>query len=238
MKVLFLDFDGVLNSRQEVHYHKRVQVGFVWWIKGLLKHVVAGVRDLVPSDSRWRWRLTWFGLKHLSGHCIFCPIACSNIQYLLDIIPDLRIVVSSTWRNRGLDECKDILRCNGIDPTRVIGLTPGHHEDIVGNHIQGIDVVMGRGHQIQAWLNFHHGIVESLKDSLRPIQPVESFVIIDDDSDMFHLSNRLVKTRNNEGFMFRHVKKTMKLFGACDYCESFDGHAAYCKLAPTETCLP
>jgi histidinol phosphatase-like enzyme len=59
MKVIFLDFDGVLNSIQDSIFYSRTK-----------------------GD---------YGFK-------FSPLACSNIQWLLEQDPSIKIVISSTWR--------------------------------------------------------------------------------------------------------------------------------------------
>lgn len=71
-KVLFLDFDGVLNSEQQVRSEQRY-----------------GTYDEA----------------HAMLELGICPLARSNFLYILDCIPDLKIVVHSTRRKRhSLDE--------------------------------------------------------------------------------------------------------------------------------------
>jgi hypothetical protein len=96
----------------------------------------------------------------------FSPEACKNFNDLLQQEPDLKIVVSSSWRKLGLDECKRALNKNGIDSTRVI--------DRTGNEPEG------RGKEIQDWLDEHPEVI--------------SYVILDDEaSDMTKLMDRVVK---------------------------------------------
>jgi hypothetical protein len=92
-----------------------------------------------------------------------------------------KIVVSSTWRAGGIGETSDFHRClleasvPGDDTIQrvLIGITP----DLVGNG-EG-----ARGDEIAAWLGEH--------------PDVESFVILDDDTDMGELGGRLVRTDAN-----------------------------------------
>lgn len=53
-----------------------------------------------------------------------------------------------------------------------------------------------RGREIQAWLD-------------RRREPVESFVILDDGSDMLHLSHRLVQTSWGTGLQVEHVERAV-----------------------------
>lgn len=140
MKVLFLDFDGVLN---------------VW-----------------PNPSR-------------SGD--FHKPSCVNLELLLSRVPDLKIVISSSWRTYGLAACRDILKSNGIDPRRVIDVNGDEQSPVDSNH---------RGYQVDAWLKRH--------------PEVKKFAIVDDQSD-FHQKHRLVKTNKYVGLTQANVESLIKL---------------------------
>lgn len=141
MKVLFLDFDGVLN--------------------------------LYPNPSR-------------SGD--FHKPSCINLEMLLNKIPDLKIVVSSSWRTYGLEAVRDVLKSNGIDPRRVIDIT-GHEESK--------DTRDHRGFQVESWLKRH--------------PKVKSFAIIDDNSDFKPLHDNLVQTNKNSGLTQSNVEKLLEI---------------------------
>lgn len=138
MKVLFLDFDGVINT---FHSHT----------KG-------------DGDT-------------------FSKLPCKNLNKLLSKVPDLQIVVSSAWRMHGVVRVVEILQKNGIDPTRVAGITG--------------DEPGPRGVQIQHWLNRN--------------PTVTNIVIIDDDSDMEHLMNKLVKTNSFVGLTTKDVDSAVEI---------------------------
>lgn len=108
---------------------------------------------------------------------LFSPAACSNLNSLLHKVPELKVVVSSAWRMWGLDHVKKILEKNGIDSSRVI--------DITGNE-RGV-----RGYQIQCWIDRNPGVT--------------NIVIIDDESDMDNLMNKLVKTSSFIGLTSKDV---------------------------------
>lgn len=141
MKVLFLDFDGVINPH-----------------------------------------------SHRADGAMFSKAACKNLNLLLKKVPELKIVVSSSWRIHGLSAVKDILKSNGIDVKRVI--------DITGDE-KGI-----RGNQIKAWLDRH--------------KKVSNFAILDDDSDMGELAPRLVKTNGFVGLTESEVNKVVELLDKYD----------------------
>ena len=98
MKVIFLDFDGVLNS----------QTSFLYESNRRKKHKEQGVKGKVNET--------------LSLHC------CAAFQYVLDKYPDVQVVISSTWREiYDLDWLKAKLKEYHIDSSRVIGVTPKDH---------------------------------------------------------------------------------------------------------------
>lgn len=141
MKVLFLDFDGVLN---------------IW-----------------PNPSR-------------SG--VFHKPSCINLEFLLAKVPDLKIVVSSSWRTFGLDAVTDVLKSNGIDPRRVIDIT-GHEQSTNSwNH---------RGFQVECWLKRHTN--------------VKHFAIVDDESDFDPFMHKLVKTDRFKGLTQDNVEKLLEI---------------------------
>lgn len=143
MKVLFLDFDGVLNT----------------W----------------PKPDR-------------TG--IFHKPCCFNLEQLMKMVPDLNIVVSSSWRIHGYEAVRDILVDNGIEAARVIGITGHEHTD---SH----DRWNHRGNQIKCWLERN--------------PEVTKFAILDDESDMEPFMDRLVKTNRFVGLSMADIEEVAKL---------------------------
>lgn len=120
-----------------------------------------------------------------------CPIAKSNLHSILEEFPDLRIVVSSTWRlGETLATMQGKLASYAmVKPKRVIGMTPNLRKEGGGS--------VPRGLEIQTWLDEYHIInVLGLGEPA-----VEKFVIVDDDSDMAHLMDHFVKTHWRHGLM-------------------------------------
>lgn len=108
-----------------------------------------------------------------------CGIDRTLLGYLKDIlreVPDLKIVVSSTWRLFHMNDLKWAFRKEGIDWWNiVIGKTPRSN-------------VGYRGKEIQAWIK------ENVEESF-------SFAIVDDDADMtpFQTENCFFKTHWDTG---------------------------------------
>lgn len=131
---------------------------------------IDGVLNTVQSEIYW-------GSKQENHYLLFCPITILNLNRILKEVPDVKIVISSSWRvGSTIKELKEIFSKNLIDESFIIDKTP----------FLGYDV--DRGIEINQWLS---------KNS------VESFVIIDDDDDMCDLSFHLFKTNPYEGLMWR-----------------------------------
>lgn len=138
MKVLFLDFDGVLNNYKDRNFGED-----------------------------------------------FSKSSCKNLNSLLKKCPELKIVISSSWRYHGMEYCIGVLEKNGVDASSVIDVTGKEH---------GI-----RGNQIQAWLDRH--------------TEVTAFVIVDDNSDMGELTHKLVKTNGFVGLTSKEVRLALQVLG-------------------------
>jgi len=95
------------------------------------------------------------------------------------------IVISSTWRYFGQQAVTEMLKARGLEGA-VIGVTPRSEHGV-------------RGREIQQWL-------------ANADAPIESFVILDDDSDMEHLMPRLVRTSFERGLLPADVERAVALF--------------------------
>ncbi len=156
MKLVFLDFDGVLNSR--AYMIQRSEQGCKAGVLGIDPAAVTHLNRLVRAASA-------------------------------------EVVVSSTWRhNRDREQLQGVLNEAGFVGS-VRGRTPRWLHKTPG----GIYAAGTRGDEIQAWLDAapDYGV------------DVESFVIIDDDSDMAHLASRLVKTAFETGLTDADVDRAL-----------------------------
>ena len=155
MKVIFLDFDGVL-----ILPHSRGQ-----------------------SGSRSRADLT----------------AVTNLNMLIRM-SHAKVVVSSAWRGRCKAPMQRLLRSWGVACT-VVGVTPRNLRVawVYGpdDELRRFNKSGPRGAEILAWLRAHPG--------------VESFAILDDDSDMACVGHRLVQTEFMTGLTVEHVGRALSL---------------------------
>lgn len=124
-----------------------------------------------------------------------------HIKWLNKIIEETgaKVVLSSAWRSSfsylGIWR---LLWSVGFKGT-VIGKTP---------YLDSY-----RGTEIKCWLEEHKSKIIKHKDSSWVLykEPVESFVILDDDSDMEDLSDNLVQTESRKGLLRKHYKLAVKI---------------------------
>jgi len=124
----------------------------------------------------WGEARTWMHIGNERFQA-FKPKAVQNLNRII-AETGAKIVISSTWRRVSRMSHKNLLKHfknQGIVGD-VIGITP-HLQKCVN----GIWVAKTRGDEIQAWLDKN---------------PVDVFVIIDDDSDMDSLTYSLVHVKN------------------------------------------
>lgn len=112
----------------------------------------------------------------------FSEVSCHNLNTIVERVPDLKIVISSAWRIWGLTYMRKILALNGVKADVI---------DCTGRE-NGI-----RGHQIQCWLDRNPGVT--------------NLVILDDNSDMGDLTNKLVKTNSFIGLTTTEVEQAVDI---------------------------
>ena len=112
------------------------------------------------------------------------PDAVERLNMIVDRT-GCKVVVSSSWRIlHPIDELQKSLEAVGFKH-KLLDTTPH-----LGKH---------RGIEIQAWLDDHG--------------PFDAFAIVDDDSDMDGVMDKLVKTSLYTGLMPEHVEALIALLG-------------------------
>lgn len=156
MKVIFLDFDGVLNS---VEYHKR------------------------------RYEQNPERLHERKAPCLD-PAAIAVLNEVVEKTGAL-VVVTSTWR---IGEPRVHL-CDWLRDAGYKGFVLGATIRIPGAR---------RGVEIQDWLD------HAAKHPPARLGPVTHFVILDDDTDMEHLYDKLVKVDDQRGLTAEYLPAILK----------------------------
>jgi len=142
---------------------------------------IDGVLNSEQSQCMYYHHKAWLESKLGKGSKTreLCPISISNLDYLMREVPDAKVVISSSWRiGETLESLKEILKEQKVQQTeKIIGLTPVFN--INGKR---------RGLEIEAFLKAQK-------------EHVESFVILDDDSDMEPYMDRLILTHWRDGLV-------------------------------------
>lgn len=113
-------------------------------------------------------------------------------------ITDARIVISSTWRKgRTVEQLKQLFYNYELPSKYIIDKTPSlKGKEIVINGKTYSDTK--RGHEIEKWLEDNKEL------------DIEEFVILDDDSDMANLMDKLVQTDYDYGLTYIHAEEVIK----------------------------
>ena len=167
-RIVFLDIDGVLCTKDSIEEAISDWCGGLNtdddnWVKEYKK--IAANIGFYPSLDMFHWpfdRLALKNIHHLARH------------------PDVRFVISSTWRDgRTIEEITEMFIMKGLN-VRIIDKTREGHRGSYTDH---------RGFEIRDWLDANKDIVES-------------YVILDDNTwDIVRMHpNNTVTTRDDVGF--------------------------------------
>lgn len=125
---------------------------------------------------------------------VFCPTACSRLAWIIEET-GAKIVISSTWRHSGLEAMQEMWKARNL-PGEVIDITPVNMDD---RDLPFKDRAE-RGNEIKEWLNKN---------------PVESYVIFDDDDDMLpEQENNFVPTDSMYGITNELAERAIKILNA------------------------
>jgi hypothetical protein len=131
-------------------------------------------------------RLNLLGQTDIPSHRTFDPVAMSNLQYILEEVPGVVIVISSTWRKLyTLEELQEMFGKYNISPSFIVGVTP-----VVDSRHRGQEVALYLKHNPE----------------------ITNFIIIDDDSDLAPFMDRLVKVDGKNGLTFSDAEKAIDKF--------------------------
>lgn len=144
--------------------------------------------------------------RDLRPHEHMHPDAIEQLN-ILTAYEGVQVVLSSSWRTMyGVEDTETVMRVQGYKGPSFLGRTDSPfviREAVPGDSSYGYSgkVYSRRGHEIQKWLDDWKG------------DPVENFVILDDDADMVHLMDKLVLCGSSRGLTERKRIKAERQLG-------------------------
>ena len=180
MKVLFIDIDGVINSSQGYDLMFREK----------------GRKRYCDDYSALKQEYIDKGFDKDIAHDIalsleFDPMCISNLRKIIELVPDVKFVLSSTWRlgyNGGAESGLIFSRFPDIQE-RFIDRTKRLFDD-KGQTRQ-------RGDEILEWIERH--------------PEVESFAVIDDDGDMDAVRKNFIHVDSMTGLTVNHAYMAQRI---------------------------
>lgn len=166
MKIIFLDFDGVLNTEA--------------WQRHCMAH------GLPTEDG--------FGP-------VFDPEAIANLKAIVDAVPDIGIVITSSWKWEGEEKMKQLWQERGL-PGHLAGIAPDYIPDLDDNAID--EILRGkrpvvRGADIRYWQELNNATECP-------------YVIFDDIPDFFpEQQAHFIQTDPHVGITRENAKTTIDL---------------------------
>jgi HAD domain in Swiss Army Knife RNA repair proteins len=172
MRVIFLDFDGVMNSTRSLLAAQRTKP-------------TKDERDFVFELNNTYY--SGYPLSMLTLDLLGIDPDCVGYLNLIVEASGAQVVVSSSWRF-----CHNLMGLQRLLEYRGFR---GELVDITPINLVGPGKL--RSHEIQAWLDIN--------------PDVEEFVILDDDEDMAHLKNHLVRSNKKVGLTEDEAKKAISI---------------------------
>lgn len=162
MKVLFLDFDGVLNSKQHFMMTKH---------EGIQTAEDKDLADFLMMKHQTNVNNMWV------------------LGYILTKLPDLKIVISSAWgKFYNLDQFKRLFKSYELDETRLIGITPRKFSSYRCNEINWWLKEQNEMEEHDCPLETSAGPC-AIHDAFKARKPVEIQWLALDDHEIFQLND-------------------------------------------------
>lgn len=115
------------------------------------------------------------------------PSAISNLEYILEEVKDLKIVISSTWRmGCELKDLKALFPCSSLIKSRIIDSTPCLASDCQ------------RGDEIKKWI-----VTRNTR--------IKDYVVLDDDSDMDAVEDNFLHINHKNGLTYTDAETVIRM---------------------------
>lgn len=135
MNILFLDIDGVLNSKQLFLMRKGCEISSN---KAEFEEDIEYMKAYTDPNNMW---------------CL---------KYILDNVPDLSVVLSTSWRNLfDMEAFRELFQHYGLDANRIIGKTP---QRLSSERVHEIHMYLDDNKDITKWAVLDDHVIFNLED--------------------------------------------------------------------------
>lgn len=175
-----------------------------------MKLIFLDIDGVLNCESAFKSGLNHKETSDGQSYCEFGRDQAALINRLIDET-GAKVVISSTWRRMGMEAMLEIWKDHGMSG-EIIGLTPILRDSVKFN--------VPRGCEIDTWLDergfTHINWSRALQDRVIASSGIETYVIIDDDSDMLysqrnHFVHVLPSPRNRDGFTEEHLELAKRI---------------------------
>lgn len=211
MRVIFLDIDGVLNSTNSICADHMLY-------RALCEKYIEKLNPKMSNEDKWKLARNEYETITDDDYGQYFDHNCLRYLETLKILfPDIKFVISSSWRYAGVKSMKGMFssRSNIISKDDILDITYCMSHPYVGEMFEYIKVIskefadesngLCRGMEIEAWIRWWN--------NKHPEDKVTDYLIFDDDSDMLkHQMNHFINTDTKTGFVYDDIKKAIEHF--------------------------
>lgn len=196
-KLLFLDMDGVMNSQDNMNAMAMLQ-------RKLSEKLGCNFNDVPKGKDQ----IDEYNMHRYDERCL------RWLEYII-LKTGCDLVISSTWRYKGLEKFTEMWKGRNC-PGTIVGVTPfgayGISDETYGKEYHTTE----RGWDIQQFLNDlkNHTIPESFRIESIYDKNYTKYAILDDDTDMLeHQLPYFVQTSHRFGLDYRTALQVIAILG-------------------------
>ena len=173
---------------------------------GLKRYLFLDIDGVLNTSSYINNLLEKREQDHDEFGVLFDPNTIDNLSFIINYVPDVKIIISSTWRMNGLKWMNQLWKKRKM-PGYIYGFTPVleyvRFQDVVNREYSQSVIPTGtRGLEISEWLR--------LNTSGNQLE--YKFAILDDSDDFpIEYKNHLIMTDYNSGITKEDVVKALEI---------------------------
>lgn len=211
MKVIFLDIDGVLTSLNSIHANNALYKASADRLveDHIIMYKRAGKEDMINTTQFYdeAYKQCKHIIRDVYGHK-FDASCLSILECIMIKYPDVKFVISSSWRYSGISVMKEMFdsRSDIINNTDILDCTWYANHIFTKNMSTYVDKVKEewdgvycRGTEIEGWLRWYNDNYED---------KIDDYLIIDDESCILQSQmSHFIHTDTDTGLVLDNLKQ-------------------------------